>query len=180
MTISVDIDGVISNTSYYGEEEWENGGKEHFGHSLPMLKLRWKEWPEVLHRWLEKGDLVWLVSARAPEHQEVTRRWLQFNGISNKVGCWCCGDDKNEVLKGLGPDLHFDDNPNHDVVEGFRRVWHPSWGVNDFGGLETLEEIVEVVNAKKSADHEGSGECVGDKKGELEYADGQGLSATCD
>ena len=150
MLISFDIDGVLAEANYIGEEAWQNGGKEEFGRNLLDLKPRFPELIPYNNR-LRRHHVVQINSARCRDWWHDTTRWLIKIGLSSTLIVNCLGDSKLVYLQMLAPDLHFDDHPKYAAIKGGVHVWHPSWSDTPSKDMvSTAEEIIERISYEKT------------------------------
>ena len=150
MLVSFDIDGVLADSVWVGEDAWQNGGREHFYTTLVDMKPRFPKLIPYINR-LSRHHVVQLNSARRPTSELDSRKWAKRIGISPTITINCLGDAKLDYLIALNPDLHFDDHPGFVIVPGGIRVWHPTWCKAPTEGMvSTAEEIIErIANEKK-------------------------------
>ncbi len=158
MIVSFDIDGVIADSVWVGQEQWDNGGREHFYSTIVDMKPRFPELIPYINR-LSRHHVVQLNSARDPRSEKDTRAWAKRVGISSTIRVNCLGDVKLSYLQELKPALHFDDHPGFTEAPGYVRVWHPTWDSDfrDFvaneslgiGMVRTADEIIERIANEK-------------------------------
>lgn len=151
MIVSFDIDCVICEGKYMGDEAWENGGREYFYDNIRTLNVRWPSLIPYINR-LARHHVVQFNSAREPGLQYDTRLWVIDKGFDKRILVNCLGHDKKEdYLKALNPALHFDDNPKFKNVPGFVHVWADSWSPTPLPNqVKNAEEIIERIHNEKN------------------------------
>jgi len=150
MLISFDIDGVLAEANYIGEEAWQTGGKEEFGKHLLDLKPRFPELIPYINR-LKRHHVVQINSARCRDWWGDTDKWLNMIGLRPSIIVNCLGDRKLKYLKELKPDLHFDDHEDYVQEAWGVHVWHPSWSDTPSGDMvSSAEEIIERISYEKN------------------------------
>jgi hypothetical protein len=158
MIVSFDIDGVMADSVWVGQEQWDNGGREHFYSTIVDMKPRFPELIPYINR-LNRHHVVQLNSARDPRSGKDTRAWAERVGINPTIRVNCLGNAKLSYLQKLQPVLHFDDHPGFTEAPGYVRVWHPTWDksfrgivANESLGIDmvrTANEIIERIANEK-------------------------------
>jgi hypothetical protein len=152
MIVSFDIDGVIADSVWVGQEQWDNGGREHFYSTIKDMKPRFPELIPYINR-LSRHHVVQLNSARDPRSEKDTRAWAKRVGINPTIQVNCLGvENKLSYLQELKPALHFDDHPGFIEAPGYVRVWHPTWAATEslgIGMVRTADEIIERIANEK-------------------------------
>ncbi|THF83475.1 5' nucleotidase, NT5C type [Cohnella fermenti] len=69
---------------------------------------------EALQELIRQGHEVYYITARAPEHCERTKMWIEKAGFPVQEGSFYCGmgdAEKVHIIRRLGLDYYFDDKP---------------------------------------------------------------------
>ena len=153
MIVSFDIDGVMADSVWVGQEQWDNGGRENFYSTIKDMEPRFPELIPYINR-LSRHHVVQLNSAREPRSEKDTRAWAIRVGISPNIRVNCLGEEKLWYLQNLQPALHFDDHPGFSEAPGYVRVWHPTWTATEslgigIGMVMSADEIIERIADEK-------------------------------
>lgn len=132
MKISFDLDGVIANTDKWFFRLLDilykiNGSDKRLLHVMEMDYYSNRELKLHPNLFMAKNDEGFIITARKPKSDEVTKEWLKRNNIElplifsdhNGEIDWSdyekasliAGKYKAEVINKLGIEVHFDNNP---------------------------------------------------------------------
>ncbi len=107
---TVPIHELFGLTAEEGGQMWNSLRDEIYYTDCPPFPSA----VEALRELVRQGHEVYYITARAPEHCERTREWIEKAGFPVEEGRFYCGmgdAEKVHIIRKLGLDYYFDDKP---------------------------------------------------------------------